>query len=192
MRKKNCFCSIFSFSLIIVCSIMIWYKKPKEYCVLEETVEMCDETGKIVHVTWELYLYRYFFKGSEIHGNIYVDETKYTSIFDLENCQQVAKELTRDNSFLAKLSGEQFTVPFINVGYWAMLRDRGYTNSFFMRFFMRKSIDGFQVFPAEEIFMFSVVDENLKCTIYLGSAKNTEEYNEVMKKLAKLSGAIQD
>ncbi len=189
MRKRICICSITFAFFLLICAIFVWYRQPQEYCNMEDAVTMCDGTGeKVIHMTCELYLHRYFLKASEIHGSIYVDGVKYTSIFDLEEYQRWTGGFTDGNGFSAKLSGRKFAVPFINVEYWTGLKEKDLRTDMFFR---QETIDDFLVMLAEEnIFMITLYGEDKKPTDYFGPAENAAEYDEVMERLEEYWGQI--
>lgn len=185
MRKRLCFCGIATVFIFVVCVVLIWYRKPKEYCIIENAVKMCDETGeKVILMTCELYLHQYFFKGSEMHGSIYVDGVKYTSIFDLKEYQRWTEGFTNDNDFFAKLAGREFAVPFINVEYWTKLQENDFRTDMFFR---QETIDEDMImFAEEDLFMFTLFGEDREATNYFGPAGNVVEYDAVMKKIVQM------
>ncbi|MDE7297948.1 MAG: hypothetical protein K2N94_03845 [Lachnospiraceae bacterium] len=174
---------LLTFAIIIpVC--IIWYKKPKEYFVSENVIEMCDETGEnLIEVMYELYLHRYFFKASEVHGNIYMNGTKYTSLFDLEQFASLAKGFSNENDFAEKLRGKEYTVPFVNEDYWNERRANGMLGKLIHG---EECIDYLVVYPEEKVIMFSFFGRKEDMTLYIGPAENAVEYEESMRKVINL------
>lgn len=138
---------------------------------------MCDSSGeKTIEVTCELYLQRYFFKGSKVCGNIYVNGEKYISNYDLEQYERFWTYA--DDGFSAKLDGKKYIGTFLKEDHWTNTDD-GRRRDLFRG---EQSIQQVLLFPEEKIIAFRLYDDKGENTLYLGPAGNAAEYKEAERK----------